>query len=75
MNKQRRKEISVVITKLENIKEELENILGDEQDYYDNIPENLQMSERADQSSEAIDIMEDVVSSIDDITNQLEEVI
>lgn len=75
MNKQRRKEISAVITKLENIKEELENILGDEQDYYDNIPENLQMSERADQSSEAIDIMEDAISSIEDITDQLEEVI
>ena len=43
MNKQRRKEIQSFSVSLEMIHKKLNKILEDEQDYYDNIPENLQI--------------------------------
>jgi methyl-accepting chemotaxis protein len=53
----------------------LETICSDEQDYYDNIPENLQSSDRANDSEEAIGQMEEVVSSIEDIISIIEDII
>lgn len=75
MNKERRKMISVIISNIQDIKERLDDILLDEQDYYDNIPENLLSSERAEISEEAIDILEEVADNIEDIIDNLSEVI
>ena len=74
MNKQRRKSISDIIKNIENIKMELENILYDEQDYFDNMPENLQGSIRGEQSEEAIDILTEAVDGLEEIANSLEEI-
>ena len=41
MNNDRRKQLREIITVLENVKGDLEAIRDDEQDYMDNIPENL----------------------------------
>ena len=75
MNKIRRKEIEAVISRLESIKDDIDNILSDEQDYYDNIPENLQSSERAENSEEAIEILEEVVSNLEDAIDNMGEII
>lgn len=75
MNKERRKMISAIISNIQDIKERLDDILLDEQDYYDNIPENLLSSERAEISEEAIDILEEVADNIEDIIDNLSEVI
>ena len=85
MNKSRRKKITSVINALENIieydlidsiKNEIENILWEEEDAYDNMPENLQCSMRGEASSEAIDnlqnavdVLEEAVSIISEINN------
>ena len=75
MNKQRRKEIYDVIRKLQNISGKddlydciraLENILDDEDEYFSNIPENLQNSQRAYDSENAIGTMEDVLDELND---------
>lgn len=66
MNKTRRQQLAKWLQDMEKIKEELENILSDEQDYYDNIPENLQSSQRACDSEEVIEQMEEAVSSLED---------
>ena len=46
MNKVRRKEITECLNTLSTLKDELQVLLDEEQDYFDNIPENLQTSER-----------------------------
>ena len=53
MNKNRRKELMEWVKKAEEwaaqgeeLRDELENICSDEQDYFDNMPENLQGSMR-----------------------------
>ena len=70
MNKARRKKIKNIIKMIENRNEnaysELEDVLYDEQDAFDNMPENLQSRMRGEESSEAIDLMEDAISSLDD---------
>mgnify|MGYP003301377897 CR=1 FL=1 len=42
MNNNRRKEIKKIITELQLLQIQIEQIRNTEQDYYDNIPENLQ---------------------------------
>lgn len=79
MNKQRRKEISRIINKLRSIvsKTELEdcindldNVLYEESESFENIPENLQDSERAIESENAIGVLEDV---LDELNNACDE--
>lgn len=75
MNKARRKELSEVIRGLNMVKDkddlysiinELDSIKDDEQDYYDNIPENLQYSQRAEDSEQAIDNLEEALSLLNE---------
>lgn len=76
MNKTRRKELSDVIKELNVIQDRddlyscintLDSIKDDEQDYYDNIPENLQYSQRAEDSEQAIEYMEDALDLLNDV--------
>jgi flagellar biosynthesis chaperone FliJ len=71
MNNQRRKEIKNVICKLETVKEEINRILDDEQDYYDNMPENLQNSIRGMDSDEAISNLNDAMDAVDTAVDSL----
>lgn len=81
MNKARRKELSDVIRGLNMIQDKddlyswiniLSNIKDDEQDYYDNIPENLQYSQRAEDSEQAIENLEDALDLLDEVYNMEE---
>lgn len=72
MNKARRKQIDDVIRKLDDLKMEIESILDDEQDYLDNIPENLQGSERYDAADEAVSYLSDASETIDEVSGMLE---
>lgn len=74
MNKQRRKMINANVNALETIKSILENILADEQDYFDNMPENLQGSIRGMDSEDAISILEDAVEKLEDCIDGLNNI-
>ncbi len=74
MNKERRNRISVVNSRLNVLAEELRSIKEEEENYYDNIPENLQGSMRAEESEEAIDLLDEVVDKIEEIVDQLREI-
>lgn len=83
MNKDRRNKLEKINDKLkaikievENITSELEDVLVDEENAYDSMPEGLQNSERGTNSEESIDLMYDIkeslkrsVENIDDIVN------
>ena len=85
MNKARRKRIVSAINILENItgydliesvKDEIEDILFEEEDAYDNMPENLQCSMRGEESSDAIDCLQEAVDKLDeaiDILNSIND--
>jgi hypothetical protein len=73
MNKLRRKAIRDIIAKLQLIGDkdalgdcisDLENVLDDESEYFENIPENLQSSQRAMDSEDAIGTLEDVLDEL-----------
>lgn len=74
MNKERRNRISVVNSRLNVLAEELEHIKEEEGYYYDNIPENLQGSMRAEESEDIIDILDEVTEHIREIVDQLREI-
>lgn len=74
MNKQRKQKIRDVIKEIENCKDNLQKILDEEQDYFDNMPENLQGSMRGSDSEDAIDTMENCIEDLENIINELMEI-
>lgn len=75
MNKERRRQLRLWNKKAEILKDELENILWDEQNYYDNIPENLQYSSRAEDSEEAIGFMEEAIEILGEAIDKVDDII
>lgn len=55
--------------------ERLEELRDEEQEAYDNLPEGIQDSERGENMYNAIDNIESAISSIEEITNYLNEAI
>ena len=86
MNKIRRKSLRTILgqmdelsTVLETVKEALQDVLNEEQEAYDNLPEGLQESDRGQQMQEYIDALEGVVDSlgeldIEDLYGTIEEI-
>ena len=66
MNKDRRKRIQEAINMLEDSMSILNECADEEQDYMDNMPENLQCSEKYDTAEYACDALTDTVSQIED---------
>ena len=74
MNNARRKKINNIIEKgsdivelLEEIKAAIEEVKDEEQDYLDNIPENLQNSEKYELADNAVQSLESALDWIDNI--------
>lgn len=81
MNKSRRRELLDVVKGLNAISDKddlntlintLDNLKYDEESYYDNIPENLQYSQRAIDSEAAIDKLEDALDLLNEAYNEEE---
>lgn len=75
MNKVRREELKEIVRKMEVVKSVLEDILSDEEYYYNNMPENLQYSLRGRDSEDAIDQIGEAVGSIDDAVNAIYRIV
>lgn len=71
MNRERRKNIQGILDHLEELKGSLEEVQAEEEEYRDNIPENLQGSERYEKADEACDTLSGAVDSLDDIICEL----
>ena len=65
MNKERKARLEDVTAQLEEAKKELEDIINDEQDAYDSLPEGFQSGTRGDKMLEYIGLMEDAVDKIE----------
>lgn len=73
MNRERRKNIQSIIDQLEKLSGAIEEIQYEEEEYRDNIPENLQSSERYEVADEAVSSLESAISSLEEVIASLEE--
>lgn len=72
MNNKRRKELDELYEQVEDLKFKLDTIREDEETYKDNIPENLQGSERYETAEEAVEALDNAVDEFDEILNYIE---
>ena len=71
MNKIRRKNLQTIIDRLEDIKADLEEITYEEEEYRDNIPENLQSSEKYERADEACDNLNDAAYTLNEVIDSI----
>lgn len=82
MNKARRKQIEKIIARLEDLKsslesihEDVEGVQSDEQEAFDNIPENLQESERYETAEAAVDALDSAEGGFEEVTDCIDSII
>ena len=75
MNDQRRKEIAKAIALLKDAYEIVNECASEERDYFDNMPESLQSSDKGQNAEEAADTLDEVVSNIECAIEDIESVI
>lgn len=71
MNATRRNELENINEQVDEIRGQLEDILSDEKEYFDNMPENLQGSERGQVSEGAISDIECAISDLHSVDDYL----
>ncbi len=81
MNNERRKEIdrwmervNSLLSDLSEIRDSIESVRDEEQDYLNNLPENMADGERAEKAQAAIDALDEALSSLDDSETNLGEI-
>lgn len=72
MNKTRRKIIQKAIGDIESV---LQDVLDEEQEAFENMPENLQESERGQISQEAQENLESAIDALGEAISYLEEIV
>ena len=72
MNKPRRKNLQVLLDQLAEIRDTLEAIKDEEEEYRDNMPENLQGSERYEKADTVCDDLCDAVSNLEEVIANIE---
>lgn len=76
MNKERRKNLAKIIEQLENLSNTLDELKSEEEDYFDNMPENLQYnSDRGERAQDAISSLENAYNSINEAIDNISEAI
>lgn len=72
MNNTRRKALNEIKDKIDDLRIDLEQLLEEEQDYRDSIPENMQGGERYERAEEACDNLSDAIDCMEEIISSLE---
>ena len=75
MNKERRKSLREIQSKLESLGQDLEALKDEEEEYRDNMPENLQESERYQRADEVCDLLMEALENMDSAYQQIEEAV
>lgn len=73
MNKERRARLAEVDDLLMEAVDDITEIVEDEQDAFDNLPEGLQCSSRGEAMEEAIDEMNNIISDIENVRERIQE--
>jgi NADPH-dependent glutamate synthase beta subunit-like oxidoreductase len=64
MNDQRRKGLSMLAAKIQDVYDAVETLRDDEQEYLDNMPEGIREGDKGDKSQEAIDYLDSAVDAL-----------
>ena len=75
MNKLRRKTLQRIFDQLSDLREEIEAVKEEEDESRENMPENLQGSERYEQSETASSNMDEAIEYISSACDSLESVL
>lgn len=75
MNKMNRKQLSDLISRIETIHEELDEIKDGEEAKFDNMPESLQDSEKGESLSEVIDFLDSASESLNECVESIQSAI
>lgn len=68
------KKMDYILADLDELKDCLESVQEEEQDKYDNMPEQLQDTPNGCRMYEGIEQLEDLVSRLDSLVSELEDV-
>ena len=74
MNKKRRKEIENLRESISETKAKLQDLLDEEQQAFDNMPESIQESERGEEMQVFFVYMEAAIDSLEEATESLTEI-
>ncbi len=75
MNNVRRKSLRKLMEEIETLMGTAQQLLEEEEEYRDNIPENLWGSERYEKAEEAADNLSSAVDSLEEAIDYIEEAI
>lgn len=73
MNRIRRKALNDIKDQIEMLRCTLEQLAEEEEEYRDNMPENLQGSERYEKADEACDSLNSALDSLDEAVEHIDE--
>ena len=73
MNRIRRKALAEIQAKIEELQNDLQVLLEEEEEYRDNMPENLQGSERYEKADTACDNISSAVDSLQECIDYIME--
>lgn len=74
MNRQRRKALRNLISRAEALAEELRQLIEEEEEARDAVPESLQQTNRYTDMETAVDTMTEAADSLDELAEQLGEI-
>ena len=75
MNKARRLKLAIIKKKLLDLTFEIEKVEDEEQSAFDNLPEAIADSERGDQMTEFVELLNSSRDKIDEAMEEIDEVI
>ena len=73
MNKTRRLALAAIMERLEELKADLEEVLEEEEEAKDNIPESLWGTDRYEAAEAAVDNLQEAVSYMEEVLDYIEE--
>ena len=71
MNNTRRKSLRELIEKTEGIKQEIEEIKTEEEEYYNNMPSSVQDGEKGDRAQTVIEYRDEAMTAAGDVIENL----
>lgn len=71
MNNTRRKSFRELIEKTEGIKQEIEEIKTEEEEYYNNMPSSVQDGEKGDRAQTVIEYLDEAMTAAGDVIENL----
>lgn len=75
MNRDRRDKLSDILVDLEAAKSDLEEIIDEEQEAFDNLPDNLQCSSRGEEMESGLDELRESFEKLEEVIEHINNVV